>query len=64
MLALVWKDTSKTSSPVREMHHDEVVTIVDSILDARFDAGCCPEDDDISVPHDFLGRVIMPKDWQ
>lgn len=60
MLALVWKDTSKTSSPVGEMYHNEITNVVDSILDARFGAGCCPEDDDISVPHDSLGRVILP----
>lgn len=53
-----------TSSPVEEMYHRQLVTTLDSIFDARFDASCCLKDDDISIPHDSLGRVIMPKDLQ
>lgn len=42
-----------TSSPVEEMYHKQLVVTLDSILDARFGAGCCEEvvdSDDISVP--------------
>lgn len=45
-----------TSSPVKEMYHRELVSTIDSILNARD----CIEPDDISVKHDSLGRVIMP----
>ena len=33
-----------TSSPVEEMYHKQLVITLDSILNARFDAGCCDED--------------------
>ena len=49
MLALVIHDTSYTkniSSPVEEMYHRQLVVTLDSILDARFGAGCCEEDID------------------
>ena len=42
-----------TSSPVEEMYHRQLVVTLDSILDARFGAGCCEEvidSDDVSVP--------------
>ena len=42
-----------TSSPVEEMYHRQLVTTIDSILDARFGSGCCEEvidSDDVSVP--------------
>ena len=42
-----------TSSPVEEMYHRQLVTTIDSILDARFGPGCCEEiidSDDVSVP--------------
>lgn len=32
------------SSPVEEMYHRQLVTTLDSILDARFGAGCCDND--------------------
>lgn len=32
-----------TSTPVEEMYHRQLVTTVDSILDARFGVGCCEE---------------------
>lgn len=32
-----------TSSPVEEMYHRVLVTTLDSILDARFNTGCCEE---------------------
>lgn len=58
---------TKTSSPVEEMYHRELVITLDSILDARFDAGCCEEvidSDDISVPIDSFGRVVLPDNWK
>lgn len=42
-----------TSSPVEEMYHRQLVVTIDSILDARFSAGCCEEvidSDDVSIP--------------
>lgn len=32
-----------TSSPVEEMYHKQLVTTLDSILDARFCPSCCKE---------------------
>ena len=43
----------ESSSPVEEMYHRQLVTTIDSILDARFGHGCCKEvvdSDNISVP--------------
>lgn len=51
-----------TSSPVEEMYHRQLVTTLDSILDARFGAGCCEEvidSDDVSVKIDSLGRLVI-----
>lgn len=59
MLALVWKDTSKASSPVEDMHHTELVTTIDSILDARGIVKDTIDNDEITVPHDSLGHVLM-----
>ena len=33
----------KSSTPVEEIYHRQLVTTIDSILDARFDPGCCEE---------------------
>lgn len=33
----------ESSSPVEEMYHRQLVNTLDSILDARFDPGCCEE---------------------
>lgn len=55
-----------TSFPVEDMYHRVLVTTLDSILDARFGPGCCEEvidSDDVSVPHDSLGRVILPNNY-
>ena len=52
-----------TSSPVEEMYHRQLVTTIDSILDARFGAGCCEEvidSDDVSVPHTRFGGILSP----
>lgn len=52
-----------TSSPVEEMYHRQLVVTLDSILDARFGAGCCEEvidSDDVSVPHTRFGDILTP----
>ena len=52
-----------TSSPVEEMYHRQLVVTLDSILDARFGAGCCEEVidcDDVSVPHTRFGDILTP----
>ena len=56
----------ENSTPVERMYHRELVTTLDSILDARFCPGCCEEvidNDDISVPHYTNGKVLLPVDW-
>ena len=48
----------ESSSPVEEMYHKQLVTTIDSILDARFGSGYCEEvvdSDNISV-HPTLFR--------
>lgn len=58
ILAVIWSNIAKScnnvnSSPVEEIYHRQLVITLDSILDARFGAGCCEEvidSDDISVP--------------
>ena len=56
----------ESSSPVEEMYHRQLVTTIDSILDARFSNGCCEEvvdSDNISVLptlfRNHLNREIM-----
>jgi hypothetical protein len=49
----VVKLNKNTSSHVEEMYHRQLVVTLDSILDARFGAGCYKEvidSDDVSVP--------------
>ena len=46
LISLFWikvaKDSNSTiSAPVEEMYHRQLVTTLDSILDARFGPGCC-----------------------
>lgn len=48
-----------TSSPVEEMYHKQLVTVIDSILNARH-YGEVIDSDDVSVPHDQFGRIIWP----
>ena len=45
-----------TSSPVEEMYHRQLVVTLDSILDARFGAGCCEEDIDTVSANTFRTR--------
>ena len=54
-----------TSSPVEEMYHRQLVVTLDSILDARFGAGCCEEDIDTvnaNTFHTRFGGKISPMD--
>jgi len=48
-----------TSSPVEEMYHRQLVTTVDSILDARLTIEVI-DSDDVTVRHDQFGKVILP----
>jgi len=45
-----------TSSPVEEMYHRQLVVTLDSILDARFGAGCCEQDIDTVNANTFYTR--------
>jgi hypothetical protein len=54
-----------TSSPVEEMYHRQLVVTLDSILDARFDPGCCEEDTDTVSANTFntrFGNILSPMD--
>lgn len=54
-----------TSSPVEEMYHRQLVVTLDSILNARFGAGCCEEDIDTvnaNTFHTHFGSMILPMD--
>lgn len=54
-----------TSSPVEEMYHRQLVVTLDSILDARFGAGCCEEDIDTvnaNTFHTHFSSMILPMD--
>lgn len=53
------------SSPVEEMYHRQLVVTLDSILDARFSAGCCEEDSNTGNANTFRNRfdkLICPMD--
>jgi hypothetical protein len=59
---LVYKEYS---SPVEEMYHRQLVVTLDSILDARFGAGCCEEDIDTvnaNTFHTKFSDMISPMD--
>ena len=52
-----------TSSPVEEMYHRQLVTTIDSILDARFGSGCYEEDIDTVNANTFrtrFGDILSP----
>ena len=53
----------KTSSPVEEMYHRQLVVTIDSILDAKLYVEPI-DSDDITLPHDQFGRVILPLDYK
>lgn len=48
VLCVIVSKVVKYSSPVEKVNDDKIVNIVDSILDARFGAGCCYEDNNDS----------------
>lgn len=53
----------ESSSPVEEMYHKQLVTIIDSILDARFSHSCCEENIDTINANTFSTRfngIISP----
>ena len=55
--------TEESSSPVEEMYHRQLVTTIDSILDARFSNGCCKEGIDTINANAFSTRfsgIISP----
>lgn len=52
-----------TSSPVEEMYHRQLIVTLDSILNARFGAGCCEEDIDTVNTNTFntrFGGNLLP----
>ena len=52
-----------TSTPVEEMYHRQLVTTLDSILDARFGPSCCEEaidSNNISVTHTRFNGILSP----
>ena len=56
-------ETQVTSSPVEEMYHRQLVVTLDSILDARFDDGCCEEDIDTvnaNTFHTHFSSILSP----
>ena len=53
----------ESSSPVEEMYHKQLVTTIDSILDARFGTGYCKEGIDTINANTFstrFGGIISP----
>ena len=52
----------ESSSPVEEMYHRQLVTTIDSILDARFGPGYCEENIDTINVNTFSTRfsIISP----
>ena len=55
----------KPSAPVEEMYHRQLVTTIDSILNARFDPGCCEEvvdSDDVTITQTRFSDSLSPID--
>ena len=55
----------ESSSPVEEMYHKQLVITLDSILDARFDPGCCEEvvdSDDVTITQTRFSDSLSPID--
>ena len=53
----------ESSSPVEEMYHRQLVTTIDSILDARFGTGYCEEVIDTINTNTFSTRfrgIVLP----
>ena len=57
------QSNKNTSTPVEEMYHRQLVTTLDSILDAKFDPGYCKEvidSNDVSVSHTRFSDILSP----
>ena len=55
----------KSSAPVEEMYHRQLVITIDSILDARFDPGCCEEvidSNDVTITKTRFSDNLSPMD--
>lgn len=55
----------ESSAPVEDMYHRQLVTTLDSILDTRFDPGCCEEvvdSNDVSVTQTRFNDILLPMD--
>ena len=55
--------TEESSSPVEEMYHRQLVSTIDSILDARFGPSYCKENIDTINANTFrtrFGGIISP----
>ena len=55
----------ESSAPVEEMYHRQLVTTLDSILDSRFDPGCCEEvvdSDDVTITQTRFSDSLLPMD--
>ena len=55
----------ESSSPVEEMYHKQLVTTIDSILNARFDPGCCEEvidSNDVTITQTRFSNILSPID--
>ena len=63
IITIFIKECENSSSPVEKVHHNDLVTIVDSIINSRSTDYNYVEDDDISNIHDSLGRILMPKGY-
>ena len=55
----------ESSAPVEDMYHRQLVTTLDSILDARFDPGCCEEvvdSNDVTIIQTEFSDSLLPMD--
>lgn len=55
----------ESSAPVEDMYHRQLVTTLDSILDARFDPGCCEEvvdSNDVTIIQTEFSDSLLPID--
>lgn len=55
----------ESSAPVEDMYHRQLVNTLDSILDARFDPGCCEEvidSNDVTITQTEFSDSLLPMD--
>lgn len=55
----------KPSAPVEEMYHKQLVITLDSILDSRFNPGCCEEiidSNDVTITQTRFSDILLPMD--